>query len=31
MGNERWSKFLRFVLYVVVAILVMLITAPKAC
>ncbi len=31
MGNEHWSKFLRFVLCVVIAIMVMLIIAPKAC
>ncbi len=31
MGNELWNKFLRFVLCVVIAIMVMLIIAPKAC
>ncbi len=31
MGNERWIKFLRFVLCVVITILVMLTLAPQAC
>ncbi len=31
MGNERWNKILRFALCVVIAIMVMLVMAPKAC
>jgi len=31
MGNGRWMKILRFALCVVIAIMVMLIIAPKAC
>ena len=31
MGDGRWTKVLRFVVCVVITILVMLLTAPKAC
>jgi len=31
MGDGRWKQFLRFVVCMAVTLLVMLITAPKAC
>lgn len=31
MGNGRWVKTLRFVVCVLITILVMVLTAPKAC
>ncbi len=31
MGNERWTKILRFVLCVIVTVLLMILAAPKAC
>ena len=31
MGNGRWMKILRFVVCAGITILVMLLTAPKAC
>jgi len=31
MGKERWMKILRFVVCVIITLLVMLLTAPKAC